>query len=443
MKRAIIILFLLPVFLYSQDPDSLKLALKNAKHDTTRCNILSLLIELESDDNVWPRYNDELGFIAKENLAKSELNKNIYLKHLAYALNNIGYLANSQGDIPKSLEYFRKSLFIQEKIGDKRGVAESLNNIGAIYKKQGIRKKALEHYEKGLKINKEIGYKEGISTALNNIAGVYDTWGEKSKALVYYQQSLRLEEEVGNKSGVALAYNNIGYIYNKMGDVSKSLFYFKVSLKIQEEIDDKNGIINSLSNIAYLLAENGKAAEAYPYAKKAFEISKDSDFPESIRNSAQALKVVFQKQNKYKEAIEMFKLEIKMRDSINNDQTQRAAIKNQMQYEFEKKEELAKTEYKFELETQKAVAEEKQRKQKIVIGIMSAGVLMVFGFIIYAFKILSITRKQKLLIEIKNREVEEKQQEILDSIYYAGRIQRALMPSLKYFERSFIRLKKI
>lgn len=443
MRRVFFILFFLPLLLAGQSMDSLKLALKNAKHDTMRCNILSLLIELEGDDNVWPKYNDELGLIAKENLAKSELNKNIYLKHLAYALNNIGYLANSQGDIPKSLEYFRKSLFIQEQIGDKRGVAESLNNIGAIYKKQGIIKKALEHYEKGLKINEELGNKEGISTALNNIAGIYDTRGEKSKALVYYQHSLRLAEEIGNKSGIALAYNNIGYMYNKLGDVSKAVFYFKGGLKIQEEIDDRNGVINSLSNIAYLLAENNRANEAYPFAKRAFDISANSDSPEIIKNSAQALKFVFQKQSKYKEAMKMFELEVKMRDSINNDQTQKAAIQNQMQYEFEKKEAVAKTEHKLELENQQAIANEKQRKQKIVIGIMSAGVLMVLGFIFYAFKILSITRKQKLVIEIKNREVEEKQQEILDSIYYAGRIQRALMPSVKYFEKNLSRLRKI
>ena len=35
--------------------DSLKLALKNAKHDTTRCTILSAMIEAEGDDNIWPK----------------------------------------------------------------------------------------------------------------------------------------------------------------------------------------------------------------------------------------------------------------------------------------------------------------------------------------------------------------------------------------------------
>jgi hypothetical protein len=64
------------------------------------------------------------------------------------------------------------------------------------------------------------------------------------------------------------------------------------------------------------------------------QTSKELGFPNSIKFSAQALKIIFQKQNKYKEAFEMYELEIKMRDSINNQETQKASVKKQMQYEY-------------------------------------------------------------------------------------------------------------
>ena len=43
------LIFLNSTFLFSQDRtvDSLKIALKTAKHDTTRCNILNAMIEAE------------------------------------------------------------------------------------------------------------------------------------------------------------------------------------------------------------------------------------------------------------------------------------------------------------------------------------------------------------------------------------------------------------
>jgi len=113
MKKVIYILFIFPFVLLGQNLDSLKLALKNAAHDTTRCNILTLIIDGEGDDNVWPKYNEELGLIAKKNLATSENLKNVYLKHPMLSLNNIGYLANSQGDITRPLKFFRQSLFFK------------------------------------------------------------------------------------------------------------------------------------------------------------------------------------------------------------------------------------------------------------------------------------------------------------------------------------------
>ena len=50
------------------------------------------------------------------------------------------------------------------------------------------------------------------------------------------------------------------------------------------------------------------------------------------------------------------------------------------------------------------------------------------------------SQKQKKLIEVQKYLVEEKQKEILDSIHYARRIQRALIASEKYVERSLKKL---
>ena len=120
-----------------------------------------------------------------------------------------------------------------------------------------------------------------------------------------------------------------------------------------------------------------------------------------------------------------------------------------MQYTYEKQEEVAKAEHKKELEKQQAVAEEKNRRQNIVICSVAIGLLLVIIFAGYVFKTLSITRKQKLLIENKNKEtehqkkeIEEKQKEILDSIHYAKRIQTALIPSEKYIDKSLNKLQK-
>jgi hypothetical protein len=131
-----------------------------------------------------------------------------------------------------------------------------------------------------------------------------------------------------------------------------------------------------------------------------------------------------------------------MRDSINSQETQKAVLKKQMQYTYEKQEAVAKAEHKSELEKQQAVADEKNRKQKIIITSVAIGLLLVIIFAGYVFKTLRATRKQKILIEHKNMEIEMKQKEILDSIRYAKRIQTALIPSDKYIEKNLNKLQK-
>jgi len=54
--------------LRAQKLDSLKLALKFATHDSVRCNILNEMIDEESDDKIWPTYNDQVKNICEKNL---------------------------------------------------------------------------------------------------------------------------------------------------------------------------------------------------------------------------------------------------------------------------------------------------------------------------------------------------------------------------------------
>jgi hypothetical protein len=49
---------------------------------------------------------------------------------------------------------------------------------------------------------------------------------------------------------------------------------------------------------------------------------------------------------------------------------------------------------------------------------------------------------QKQLIEKQKKEVEEKQKEIIDSIRYARRIQRSLLPTDKYLDKQLNKLNK-
>lgn len=423
----------------NQTIDSLKLALKNAQHDTTRCNILSVMIEAESDDNIWPKYNDELKNISEKNIGKGRLFKEIYLKHLASALNNIGFIYNYKGDIPNALDYYHRSLKLKEEIGDKKGISTSFNNIGLIIYYQGDLSKALEYFLKSLKLKEEIGDKNGIANSLNNIGSIYDEQGKINKAMEYYVKCLKIQEEIGSKKGIALSYNNIGFLYNKQAKFSKALEYYYKSLKLREEINDMEGVATTLSNIAKCMIVNGQTSDALFYAKRAMEASKELGFPENIKSTASSLKVIYLKQKKYKDAFEMYELEIKMRDSINNEVNQKASLKKQLQYDYAKKELVTKAEQ----DKKDVIANEEKQKQQIITNAISTGfiIVLILGlFILRGFrqkqKANLIITQQKIEVETQKKLVDEKHKEITDSINYAERIQRSFLATTELLNES-------
>ena len=344
----------------------------------------------------------------------------------AFSFAGLGGIYDSQGDISKAIEYYHKSLNIFEKTGKKYGIGVMLNNIGYMYNNQGTPKKALEYFLKSLEIQEESGDKKGLAGTLNNIGTIYKNQEDIDKALAYYHKGLKIREEIDDKSGIAYSLSNIGLIYMKLEDIPSALEYFHKSLKIREETGDKPFIAYSLCSIGVAELKEGKnnaIATAKQRFLKALEIAQELGFPSLISNASKHLSEVYEKQNKGIKALEMYKLHIQMKDSINNDATQKVSAQQQAKYEYEKQKVLDDTEH----DKQLAIEQEAKAKQKVITYATAGGLGLVAIFLIFVFNRLQVTKKQKLVIEEQRDEVEEAHKEIRDSINYAERIQRSFL----------------
>lgn len=366
-------------------------------------------------------------------------------KRMAYTLNNIANIYGGLGQMDKALDYHYQGLKINEKLNNKSATASSLNNLAAIYVRLGQKDKGLEFYDRSLAIRKEIGDKLGIVISLNNIGTVYKDMGQTEKALDFCNRSLEIAEEITNKNGIANALNNIGTIYDSKGDIDLALEYITRGLKIYEEINDQPKVTNSLNNIGRILMLKKKYPDAKDRIRKALDIAQKGNNIEGIRNSFLFLAKADSAMGNLADAFEHYKSYIVFRDSLVNDASRKMAIRKQMQYEYGKKEELMKAEQAKE----RAIAEEKNRKQKIITWAVLGGLVLVALFATIIFRSLRVTRRQKQLIEIKNKEtelqkkiIEEKNKDILDSIMYAKRIQQAKLPKKEdiysIFPESFV-----
>ena len=213
-----------------------------------------------------------------------------------------------------------------------------------------------------------------------------------------------------------------------------------------------DGASFTMNNIGSCYSKLGKLKLAEKYLKKSQEISESAGYPTPLRDAAIHLSNLYFKQGKNKESLEMYKLHIKMRDSLNNESTQKAAIQQSAKYEYEKQRAIDDAEHDKEI----AIEQEAKEKQTILTYATAGGLGLVAIFLLVVFNRLKVTRKQKNIIEeqktevenqktvveLAHTELEEKNKEITDSIQYAKRIQNAILPPSKvvkeYLQESFI-----
>jgi tetratricopeptide (TPR) repeat protein len=474
---------------FTQNPtiDSLLTVLKTAKHDTIKVATYLAIAEqiyMQQPDSAVALWKKGV-LLAEKNLKNHYASKPISLvfkKQIAESLGNIGYILNNKGDISNALNYYKKSLKLFEDLGDKKGLASALNNIGFVYHSQGEIPNALKLYIKSLKISEEIEDMSSVANSLNNIAGIYMEQDDLSKAFEYFDKSLKIHEKNGNKIGIAFSLSNLGIVYQYKRDFANALSFHNKSLKLREEIGDKNQIATSLNNIGHIYHLEGKLSKAIlyyeksysilkeikniygqsaslinigniyaqqkefnkaiEYCKKSMELGKQLGFPENIKGAAIQLAQIYREKGDYKNSLENYILYIEMRDSTNNIETQKASIKQQTKYEYDKQKAVADKEHEQQMLREQEKAATEKTKKNIIITSISIILFLLFLFSVFLYNRFRLIRKQKNIIELKEREthaqkeiIEEKHKEITDSINYAERIQRSFLATTEMLDK--------
>jgi tetratricopeptide (TPR) repeat protein/serine phosphatase RsbU (regulator of sigma subunit) len=391
---------------------------------------------------------------------------------MADCYNNIGVINVDQGQYAEALESYQKALAIFERIGDQQGIANCYNNIGLIHADQGRYAEALEAYQKALTILERIGDQQGIADCYNNIGLIHYDQGRYAEALEAYQKALAIHERIGDQQGIAICYNNIGNIYKAQGRYAEALEAYQKALAIRERIGDQRGMASSYNNIGIIHRVQGRYTEALEAFQKALAIAQSlglhdylDDFYFNLAQTDSALAASGQK-HLWKSAYLHHRLYAAYKDSVLNEASIRKQAQLESQYEYDKKTSLLKAEQ--EKERALATAQLRQRETQRNLSLLALGIALI-GLVTFAILYRKIRQQRDLIqkqsdeiqqknfaleqynaelkstnqaLEESNRIIQqqaesllEKNEEILDSIRYAERIQRAILPSAEKWQR--------
>ncbi len=342
---------------------------------------------------------------------------------IAAISNNIGNIYKSQGNLDKALEYHLNSLKIAKELGHKKDMAKSFNNIGNVYSSQGDLQKSMDYHIKSLNISEEIDDKELMATSFNNIGIIYEDKGDLEKAMDNHIKSLKISEDIGIKYGTGNSFNNIGSIYQAQGDLQKAMEYYMKSLKISEEIGQKRRIAQRSNSIGIIYQDRGDLQKAMEYFLKSKKLYKELNVINGLDKTAELLMQLYEKLGMPQKALENYKLYVTIKDSLATMDGIEKEKQRQFheQYLLEKQADSIKHADEILIQQAQTLAKEEQLKSETQrrngLVVISLLILMSLGLV--------FTQLKK--VRAKNFIIEEKQQEITDSINYAKRLQQGIL----------------
>lgn len=390
-----------------------------------------------------------------------EINEKLGNKEIsAELLDNIGQVYENTYNYENALKYYEKSLDVVEEINKKENAADLHNKIADVYYQQQDMSNAIGSYEKSLSIDRTLERKENIGVTLNNIGSAHFILGDYDKANEYFEQSFSAASETGDKKQSAISLNNLGNINYEEKKYNKAIDYYNRSLKIKKEIEDNKGVSVTLHNIGNTFRELKKENNAIDYYQQSIKMAKDIEYGEVVARNYKALAEVYASRKDYKTAYDFQRKYEDYRSSPSVSlrqitETQRGSELEQrdktilsLRRQVKKQKLLAQYEAerrKKDLEIKNLEIKNKDasiKRQKLIIY---SGILATLGLLSILLLIIRqniIKRRTNRMLIQKNELISFQKQQITDSIKYASRIQKAMLPPsdyvLKIIPRHFI-----
>lgn len=355
-----------------------------------------------------------------------------YMDFRITTLINIGITYQEFNDYQLALKYYLKALKLAEASEDLVQVADIQNNIGLIYIDQKDYLNALKLFRKNVDLYEKSTNYIGLASSLLDIGLCYAFIGKTDSSLANYSKALNYFEKVGDKQGIIKALNNIGKVYENNSRFDAALKYYGQSLELSKRIDSKKEIANALGNIGYIYKKQGKVIQAKPYLEESLKFAQESGSIEQLSHSASYLWDIYKTTREFEKALKMYELYTEMKDSISSDEKQKLLLKATIKFGYEKKAAADSVANAKQIEIKNGELN-KQRVQIVAKRneqiALFAGLFLVLIFSGFMYNRFKVTQNQKVIIETAHTALEEKSKEILDSITYSKRIQKAILPS--------------
>ncbi|MBA3682520.1 MAG: tetratricopeptide repeat protein [Bacteroidetes bacterium] len=349
----------------------------------------------------------------------------------------LGNHYNSLGDYKEALKYLFEAEKIYIRNKSYRRLSSTYSTIGNTY--LGLNKLPEQkiYYSKSYEIAVEHHLLQEQPFGAGGLASYYGGIKDYAQAIKWNEICIDLFKQQKKYIGYCISLSNGAGYYIKMDNMKKAEEYLDLSEKNLSLAKLNYASFVCYEGKAELLTLQKKYSQAIEYLKKALALMIEDKAIHNISETYKRLSLTAYDAKMYKESTDYLILHIQYKDSVFNETNSKQLLDVQEKYESEKKNvqiQLLNTENDFN-------KSELNRKMVLIYAGIAVTCLLL---LIFVFVIKSNVQKNKTNRLLENQKViiEAKQKEILDSIYYARRIQKTLLPSEKYIEKNINKLKE-
>jgi serine phosphatase RsbU (regulator of sigma subunit) len=369
---------------------------------------------------------------------------------VASTLSKIGSVYTDLSNYKEALKYNLEALKIYEEADDKIRLGLLYNNIAQLYDKLNQQDEVLKYSERSLAMCRASGNRYGAAVTLTNYASSLLKKGDKKKPFELMKEAEDIYLEYGDSVSLATLYNNLGYMYRQIQRFDEGKKYYEKAVQLCRRTNNMLGWLMYSSNIATIYMEEGNYKQAEKICLEVLAATPKSNVEQLIQ-TYKTLSLLNGYLGKPKAAEQYLERYVQLKDSVFSSSTSSSMAKLQTVYDIEKKDLEIKN-----LEKDKTIQNVELKKRRSTIIGISMGLALAVILVIVVLRGYTINKRKSKIIEeqkkyaemqrdkvqIQNVIIEEKKQEILDSINYARRIQEAILPPekevLAHFPESFI-----
>ena len=379
----------------------------------------------------------------------------------------IGYL--QAGNILQNLarneealqSYLEASKYF-DKCGFKSGVASCWINMAGIYYTLESFDLALEYDRKAMDLQRSLGNMGEVANVMQNMAAIYAGFNRQNavtkyshldSAFYYYNEAIKVYEEQKDSLNITKCWTNLGLMYMVSKDWNMSKKYFGKAAEVATRRNYTNEIISIYNGYALLYQGMKQYEKSKEYFLKEYPYIKAGEYKEKemmwYRDMARTLDSL----GEYEEALRNYEKFVVIQDTLRRNDIDRQMNQLSARYGSElKDQEIAAAK-----ERQALMKREQDALRKRFFVMVGAAIIIgiFLIFVVYLFiqkrkanvKLAEQNDKinkqnveierQKNEVTAQKEQIELQQQNILDSIHYASRIQTAILPRPELVEDLF------